>query len=231
MFFLQIDTTAVLDSLATNPSGTGQQALSLFDLLLKGGWIMIPIALLSVITIYIFIEKMMVIRAASKTPDSFMDQIKILVMNGDIMGARSLCARENTPIARMVEKGIARIGSPLKNIEASIENVGKIELYRLEKNISILATAAGAAPMIGFLGTVTGMIQAFMNIAQIRGQVTPSDLSTGIYEAMITTAAGLAVGLVAYLAYNYLVTRIQKVVHSMEYTSINFIDLLQEPNR
>jgi biopolymer transport protein ExbB len=231
MFFLQIDTTAVLDSLATNPSGTEQQALSLFDLLLKGGWIMIPIALLSVITIYIFIEKMMVIRAASKTPDSFMDQIKILVMNGDIMGARSLCARENTPIARMVEKGIARIGSPLKNIEASIENVGKIELYRLEKNISILATAAGAAPMIGFLGTVTGMIQAFMNIAQIRGQVTPSDLSTGIYEAMITTAAGLAVGLVAYLAYNYLVTRIQKVVHSMEYTSINFIDLLQEPNR
>lgn len=192
---------------------------------------MIPIALLSVITMYIFIEKIMIIRAASKTPDSFMDQIKILVMNGDIMGARSLCARENTPIARMVEKGIARIGSPLKNIEASIENVGKIELYRLEKNISILATAAGAAPMIGFLGTVTGMIQAFMNIAQIRGQVTPSDLSTGIYEAMITTAAGLAVGLVAYLAYNYLVTRIQKVVHSMEYTSINFIDLLQEPNR
>lgn len=231
MFFLQIDTTTVLDSLATDTSGGGQQALSLFDLLLKGGWIMLPIALLSVITIYIFIEKILVIRAASKTPQSFMDQIKILVMNGDIMGARSLCARENTPIARMVEKGISRIGSPLKNIEASIENVGKIELYRLEKNISILATAAGAAPMIGFLGTVTGMIQAFMNIAQIRGQVTPSDLSTGIYEAMITTAAGLAVGLVAYLAYNYLVTRIQKVVHSMEYTSVNFIDLLQEPNR
>lgn len=231
MLFLQVDTTTVLDSLATNASGKGQEALSLFDLLLKGGWIMLPIALLSVITIYIFLEKILVIRAASKTPQSFMDQIKILVMNGDIMGARSLCARENTPIARMVEKGISRIGSPLKNIEASIENVGKIELYRLEKNISILATAAGAAPMIGFLGTVTGMIQAFMNIAQIRGQVTPSDLSTGIYEAMITTAAGLAVGLVAYLAYNYLVTRIQKVVHSMEYTSVNFIDLLQEPNR
>ena len=134
-----------------------------------------------------------------------------------------------TPIARMIEKGIVRIGNPLKNIEVSIENVGKIEVYKLEKNLSLLATISGAAPMIGFLGTVTGMIQAFISIAQEEGVVSPKLLSNGIYEAMISTAAGLFVGILAYLGYNYLVTKVQKLVHSMEYTSIDFIDLLQEP--
>jgi biopolymer transport protein ExbB len=129
----------------------------------------------------------------------------------------------------MIEKGISRIGSPLKTIEAAIENVGKIEIYRLEKNLTLLATISGAAPMIGFLGTVTGMIQAFIAIAQEEGSVSPRLLSTGIYEAMITTATGLIVGILAYLGYNYLVSRLQKIVHQMEYTSIDFIDLLQEP--
>ena len=129
----------------------------------------------------------------------------------------------------MIEKGISRLGSPLKNIEVSIENVGKIEIYKLEKNLSLLATISGVAPMMGFLGTVTGMIQAFIAIAQEEGSVSPKLLSAGIYEAMITTAAGLLVGIIAYLGYNYLVTRLQKVIHMMEYTSIDFIDLLQEP--
>jgi biopolymer transport protein ExbB len=153
-----------------------------------------------------------------------------LVSNGKINEAKALCNLENSPIAKMLEKGISRIGSPLKNIEVSIENVGKIEIYRLEKNLSTLATISGAAPMIGFLGTVTGMIQAFIAIAQEEGSVSPKLLSEGIYEAMITTAAGLAVGIIAYLGYNYLVTQVQKVIHKMEYTSVEFIDLLQEPN-
>ena len=129
----------------------------------------------------------------------------------------------------MIEKGLTRIGSPLKNIETAIENTGKIEIYRLEKNLNILATISGAAPMIGFLGTVTGMIQAFIAIAQEEGSVSPKLLSSGIYEAMVTTAAGLFVGIIAYLGYNYLVSRVQKVIHQMEYNTIDFLDLLQEP--
>jgi biopolymer transport protein ExbB len=158
-----------------------------------------------------------------------MAKVKGLVLNGDVNGAKLLCAQSDTPIARMIEKGISRIGSPLKNIEASIENVGKIELFKLEKNLSTLATISGAAPMMGFLGTVIGMVKAFISISQEEGSVSPKLLSDGIYTAMITTVAGLIVGIIAYLAYNFLVTRVQKVVHKMEYTSIDFIDLLQEP--
>ena len=158
-----------------------------------------------------------------------MTQIKELVLKGDISAAKIVCGQSDTPMSRMIEKGLARIGSSLKNIEASIENVGRIEIYRLEKNLSLLATIAGAAPMLGFLGTVIGMINAFMSIAQEEGAVSPKMLSAGIYEAMITTAAGLVVGVLAYLAYNFLVTRMQKIIHSMEYSSIEFIELLQEP--
>lgn len=158
-----------------------------------------------------------------------MSKIKELVQKGDINGAKILCAQYDSPVARMIEKGVSRIGSPLKNIEASIENVGKIEVFRLEKNLSVLATIAGAAPMIGFLGTVIGMVSAFIAIAQEEGSVSPKLLADGIYTAMITTVAGLIVGIIAYLAYNFLVTRVSKVVHKMEYSSIEFIDLLQEP--
>jgi biopolymer transport protein ExbB len=140
-----------------------------------------------------------------------------------------LCNQHDTPVARMIEKGVSRIGSPLKNIEASIENVGKIELFKLEKNLSVLATVSGAAPMMGFLGTVIGMVQAFISIAQEEGSVSPKLLADGIYTAMITTVAGLIVGIVAYLGYNFLVTRVSKVVNKMEYSAIEFIDLLQEP--
>lgn len=205
------------------------ESVSLIDLLFEGGFMMIPIIVLSGMAVYIFVERLLTIKKASQTSPQFMEKIKRHVASGDINGARLLCTDENTPISKMIEKGISRIGSPLKNIEVAIENVGKIEVYNLEKNLSVLATIAGAAPMLGFLGTVTGMIQAFIAIAQQEGTVSPKLLSSGIYEAMITTASGLMVGIVAYLGYNYLVTRVQKLIHHMEYSSIDFIDLLQEP--
>lgn len=190
---------------------------------------MIPILLSSVVAIYIFVERVLTINKANQSPDAFIGRIKELVSKGDISGAKLLCSQFDSPIARMIEKGVSRIGSPLKNIEASIENVAKIELFKLEKNLSILATVSGAAPMMGFLGTVIGMVQAFIAIAQEEGSVSPKLLSSGIYTAMITTVAGLVVGIIAYLAYNYLVTRVSKVVHRMEYSSIEFVELLQEP--
>ena len=224
MDLLQITTTQ-LDTLSTG----GQEHMRIIELLLKGGFMMIPIFLLSILAVYIFIERMLTIKKASQIGDSFFDNVKNLVLKGDISAAKIICAQNDTPIAKMIEKGVSRLGSELKNIEASIENVGKIEIYKLEKNLSMLATISGAAPMIGFLGTVTGMIRAFMAIAQEEGTVSPKLLSSGIYEAMLTTAAGLFVGIIAYLGYNYLVTRVQKLVYRMEYTSINFLDLLQEP--
>ena len=190
---------------------------------------MIPIALCWVLAIYLFIERYITIKKANEEPGPFMSRVKELVLRGDINGAKILCSQNQTPVARMIEKGVARIGTPLKTIEASIENVGKIEVFKLEKNLPTLATIAGAAPMMGFLGTVIGMVQAFISISQEEGTVSPKLLSSGIYTAMITTVAGLVVGIIAYLAYNYLVSRVQKVVHKMEYTSIDFIDLLQEP--
>jgi len=190
---------------------------------------MYPIIILSIVAVYIFVERVLTLKKAAETPVGFMDKIKNLVLTGDVKGAQFICSQTDTPISKMIEKGVSRIGSPLKNIEVSIENVGKIEIYKLEKNLGLLATISGAAPMLGFLGTVLGMIQAFIAIAQEEGSVSPKLLSEGIYEAMITTAAGLFVGIVAYLGYNYLVTRVQKVVHSMEYTSVDFIDLLQKP--
>lgn len=208
-----------------------EQTISVLELLLNGGYMMIPILLLWIAAIYIFVERLLIINNSSKTPEGFKDQIRNMVLDGNVQGAKLLCSQTDTPVARMIEKGISRIGSPLKNIEASIENTGKIEVYRLEKNLSMLATISGAAPMIGFLGTVTGMIQAFIAIAQEEGAVSPKLLSSGIYEAMVTTAAGLFVGILAYLGYNYLVSRVQKLVHKMEYSSIDFVDLLQEPQK
>ena len=213
-------------------TGTGppaENALSIVDLAIKGGFMMIPILLSSLVAVYILVERVLTINKANASPDAFIGRIKEMVLKGDINGARLLCNQFDSPIARMIEKGVTRIGSPLKNIEASIENVAKIELFKLEKNLSILATVSGAAPMMGFLGTVIGMVEAFISIAQEEGSVSPKLLSSGIYTAMITTVAGLVVGIIAYLAYNYLVTRVSKVVHKMEYASIEFIDLLQEP--
>ena len=224
MNLLQITTTPI-DSLSSG----GEEPVRLIELLIKGGFMMVPIFLLSILAIYIFVERMLHIKKASRTTDEFFNNIKESVLRGDVNAAKLICAQNETPIARMIEKGLSRLGTQLKNIEASIENVGRIEIYKLEKNLSMLATISGAAPMIGFLGTVTGMIRAFISIAQEEGTISPKLLSSGIYEAMITTAAGLFVGIIAYLGYNYLVTRVQKLIYRMEYTSINFLDLLQEP--
>ena len=210
-------------------SSPESNTLSVIELAVNGGVMMIPILLSSFVAVYVFVERILTINKANQNPDLFIGRIKEMVLKGDIQGARLLCTQFDSPIARMIEKGVSRIGSPLKNIEASIENVGKIELFKLEKNLSLLATVSGAAPMMGFLGTVIGMVQAFISIAQEEGSVSPKLLSSGIYTAMITTVAGLIVGIMAYLAYNYLVTRVSKVVHQMEYSSIEFIDLLQEP--
>lgn len=222
MILLQIvtDTTTVQ---------TADQSISVLDLAVQGGFMMVPILILSIIAIYLFFERLMIINKANQDPVQFMNRVKESVLKGDINGAKFLCAQQDSPVARMILKGLTRIGSPLKNVEAAIENVGKLEIFKLEKNLSAIATIAGAAPMMGFLGTVIGMVEAFIAIAQEEGSVSPKLLSSGIYTAMITTVAGLIVGIMAYLAYNFLVTRVQKVVHKMEYTSIEFIDLLQEP--
>jgi biopolymer transport protein ExbB len=219
----------ILAQIVAGAQPQADQSVSVIDLALAGGPLMIPILLSSFVAIYIFVERLRTVNKANESPDAFMGKIKELVLKGDIVSAKMLCSQHDTPVARMIEKGVARIGSPLKNIEASIENVGKLELFKLEKNLSVLATVAGAAPMMGFLGTVIGMVQAFISIAQEEGSVSPKLLADGIYTAMITTVAGLLVGIIAYLGYNYLVTRVSKVVHKMEYSSIEFIDLLQEP--
>ena len=225
MIITQITTT--VDSVTT--STASDNTIQIIDLLFQGGFMMIPILVLSLGAVYIFVERVLTINKATMTPDEFMSSVKGKVQSGDINGAKVLCAASDTPIARMIEKGVNRIGNPLKSIEVSIENVGKIEIFKLEKNLSLMATISGAAPMLGFLGTVIGMIQAFIAIAQEEGSVSPKLLSEGIYTAMVTTAAGLFVGILAYLGYNYLVTRVQKVIHKMEYTSVDFIDMLQEP--
>lgn len=223
MILLQISSDSTAVAPVTNST------LSIIDLAIAGGWVMIPIALLSIAALYLFIERVLVISKANQDPEPLMARVKEMVLRGDINGAKMVCSQNESPIARMIEKGISRIGTPLKTIEGSIENVAKIEIFKLEKNISTLATIAGVAPMIGFFGTVIGMVQAFIAISQEEGTISPKLLSSGIYTAMITTVAGLFVGIIAYLAYNYLVTRVQKVIHKMEYTSVDFIDLLQEP--
>ncbi|MEB2778045.1 MotA/TolQ/ExbB proton channel family protein [Algoriphagus sp. D3-2-R+10] len=222
---LSTDTLSAADNLAM---GATKDNIGLLDLLIKGGYMMVPLYLLFILAIFIFVERLITLNKASKPSSYLMDQVKVLVQSGQTEKAKILCAGEHTPVANMIAKGVDRIGSPLKNIEVAIENVGKIEIYKLEKNLNLLATVSGAAPMIGFLGTVAGMIQAFIAIAQEEGMVSPKLLSEGIYEAMITTAAGLVVGIIAYLGYNYLVSKVSKLVHNMEYSSIEFIDLLQD---
>ncbi len=205
-----------------------ENTISILELASKGGVTMIPLALLFVVGLYIFLERVYVIGLATRNPDDLMETVKKLVLAEDLQGAKLVCEQENSPIARMVAKGLTRIGSPLKNIETSIEYVGKIEVYRLERNLAMLATIGGASPMVGFLGTVIGMVDAFMTIARLKGAVDPQILSSGIYTALITTVAGLIIGILVNLAYNYLVTRVQKVIYNMEYTVMDFMDLLQE---
>ncbi len=228
---LQI-TTAATDTVAAAAAALPtEETLSLWDLTLKGGPIMVPIALCSVIAVYIIFERYFAIKKSSKSDPNFMNNIRDFISNGNIDAARSLCKNTDSPIARMVEKGVSRIGKPLGDIEKAIENVGNIEVVKMEKGLSLLATVAGAAPMLGFLGTVTGMIKAFYNMSKAGKTIDISLLSGGMYEAMVTTVAGLIVGIFALVAYNLLAAMVEQVVFKMETTSIEFMDLLQEPAR
>lgn len=207
----------------------GKDTLSVVDLMFKGGIVMIPIVLLAIIGVYIFIERWQVIKRSSKIDDNFMNKIRELVLSGNVDGAKSLCLSSSSPIARMIEKGISRLGNPLKDISISIENVANLEIFKLEKRLATLATIAGAAPMIGFLGTVTGMIQAFFKLSTSGNNIDAGVLAGGIYQAMVTTAAGLIVGILAYIGYSILAVMIKKVIFNMESISVEFIDMLHEP--
>ncbi|MFB0937345.1 MAG: MotA/TolQ/ExbB proton channel family protein [Urechidicola sp.] len=210
-----------------------EKTLSIYNLIMDGGiggQLIIGILLLMlIVALYIYFERIFAINAVSKTDDNFMNQIKDQVANGKLEAAKVLCAQTNSPEARLIEKGISRIGKPLEDINTAIESAGTLEVYKLEKNVSVLATVAGAAPMIGFLGTVIGMILAFHEMASSGGQAEMGALAAGIYTAMTTTVAGLIVGIIAYMAYNHVVVKTNKVVHQMEAKAVEFLDLLNEP--
>jgi biopolymer transport protein ExbB len=206
------------------------ETISVWELIQNGGWyIMGPLGAMSVLAIYIIIERSLAIRRALRSEKDFMNKIRDYIHEGKIDSARNLCAQNTSPISRMLDKGISRIGKPLKDIEVSIENAGKLEVYQLEKGLSILATISGAAPMIGFLGTVIGMIVTFHTMKISGAGVEIAQLSGGIMQAMVTTVAGLVIGIIAYVAYNTLVARVNKVVQNMEATSIAFMDVLDSP--
>ncbi|MDX9695627.1 MAG: MotA/TolQ/ExbB proton channel family protein [Bacteroidales bacterium] len=225
LIFLQINVTEDL----SNPALTGELKLSFWEMALKGGWIMIPIVLLSFVAIYIFFERFFAIKKASETDINFMNRIKDYIHDDKIDSAIALCQSTNSPVARMIEKGLQRIGRPLNDINTAIENVGNLEISKLEKNLPTLASVAGAAPMIGFLGTVMGMVKAFYTMSMKGNNIVVSDLADGIYTAMVTTVAGLIVGILAYLAYNTLVVKVEKVVFQLEANTSEFMDLLNEP--
>lgn len=220
------------NNLTAAPAGTEMPTeitLSVYELAMKGGWIMAILGLLSVIAVYIFIERFIMIRKASREERNFMNNIRDFMHNGRLDSALALCRNNDSPIARMIEKGLLRIGRPLNDINTAIENVGKLEVSRMEKNIAGLATIAGAAPMLGFLGTVIGMIIAFYDMSMAGNNIDISLLSAGIYQAMVTTVGGLIVGIIAYVMYNILVARIEKLVFLLEARTSEFMDLLHEP--
>ncbi len=210
-----------------------EKTLSLMELIKDGGLggqlIIGLLFLLLIIVIYIYFERLFAIKSATKVNPNFMSQIKTYVLSHKIDGAQALCSTENKPVARLISKGLSRIGRPLEDISTTVENAGRLEIYKLEKNVSILATIAGAAPMIGFLGTVIGMILSIFEISNAGGNIDMQLLSNGLYTAMTTTVAGLIVGIVGYITYNHLVVKTNKVVYQMEATSLEFFDLLNEP--
>ena len=230
-FFIQEDGGNLAQDL--DPLVSEEKTLSVLELIMDGGLgAQIIIGVLFVLlfmAVYIYFERLFAIKAASHLDSSFMNQIRDNVASGNIQAAKILCTQQNTPVSRLTEKGISRIGSPLDDINTAIENAGRLEVYKLEKNVSILATIAGAAPMIGFLGTVIGMVLAFHQLATSSGQAEMGALAEGIYTAMTTTVAGLIVGIIAYIGYNHIVVRTDKVVHQMEATAVDFLDLLNEP--
>jgi biopolymer transport protein ExbB len=224
MLFLQVDT---LQNAA--PAPVGETTLSFFDMALKGGWIMIVLAALSVIAVYIFIDRFIAIKKASKEQKSFMDNIKSFIFEGKVDQALDNCRMNDGPLARMIEKGVMRIGRPLGDVNAAVENVGKQEVTKLEKGLPVLASIAGGAPMIGFLGTVLGMVKAFFDMANAGSNLDVGMLSGGIYLALVTTVGGLIVGIIAYFGYNILVARVNNLVAQLEAKTTEFMDILNEP--
>jgi biopolymer transport protein ExbB len=222
----------VTDSVASTVAAaapTVTKDLSVWDLTLAGGWLMIPLALLSIVSIYIFFERFFAINSASHEDNTFMQRIKDYIHDGEIESAMNLCKNTDTPYARMIEKGISRIGRPMNDVLVAIENVGNMEVSKLEKGFTWLATTAAGAPMIGFLGTVTGMVQAFFALASAGSNSNVTILASGIYEALVTTVAGLIVGIIALFAYNYLTSRVTKIMNKLEGKTMEFMDLLNEP--
>ena len=225
----------VADTLAgTNPVlapvASGEPEMNLWDMACKGGWIMIVLAIMAVIAFFVFFERAFAIRKAAKEDPLFMVRIRDYIKTGEIKSAINYCRMVNTPSARMIEKGITRMGRPVSDVQAAIENTGNIEVAKLENGLAIIATVSSGAPMLGFLGTVTGMVRAFWNMANAGNNIDITLLSSGIYEAMITTVGGLVVGIAAMFAYNHLVYRVDKVVSQMEARTMAFMDLINEPN-
>lgn len=216
---------------STSTTATTPATASLWEIIMSSGTIGIIITvimvIMSIFAVYILIERFLTIQRAGKVDENFMAQIRAYVQKGDIESGLNLCRNTDTPVARLVAKGLQRIGKPLEDIQAAVQNVGNLEIYKMEKSISYLATISGAAPMIGFLGTVTGMILSFMNMAG--GDVSTAGLANGIYQALITTAFGLVVGIIAFIGYNTLVANIDRVIFKMEAATMEFMDLLQEP--
>ena len=230
------DTVAQAAQAAAAPVAQATQAaepvvkeLSVWNLTMAGGWLMIPLALLAVVSIYIFFERLFAVSRASKEDSAFMEKIKNYIHRGEVDQAAQLCKDTNTPYARMIEKGVSRIGRPMNDVLVAIENVGNMEIAKLEKGFNWLATTAAGAPMIGFLGTVTGMVQAFFQLASAGQNSNVTILASGIYQALVTTVAGLIVGILALFAYNYLTSRVNKVMNTLEGKSMEFMDLLNEP--
>ena len=228
VFLLQIAATAA-DSIntAVTAAPVVQADVPILDLILRGGWVMVPLVALSILSVYIIIERYFTIRRAAGNPDSFMNSIRSLMVKGDLAGAKLLCAQTPSPLARMVEKGLRRIGLPLREIETSVENVGKIEIARLEKNISILGIIAGIAPMIGFVGTIIGVIKIFYSIAATKEFGIPQ-VADGLYVKLVTSATGLIVGIVAHVGYHWLSILVERMVFRMENSAIEFMDILQD---
>ncbi len=224
MLFLQVDSIQK----AVTPEAT-ERTLNQLDLAVKGGWIMIVLGVLSIIAVYIFIDRFIAIRKAEREQKSFMDSIKNNIFSGKIDQALDLCKTQDSPLARMIEKGVSRIGRPLGDVNTAVENIGKQEVAKLEKGLPTLATVAGGAPMLGFLGTVTGMVKAFYDMANAGNNLDIQLLSSGIYEALVTTVGGLVVGIMAYFAYNILVSKITNLVALLEAKTTEFMDILNEP--
>ena len=217
------DLTAVAETAAT------EAEMNVIDLAFKGGWIMIVLLLLSLRAVYVFIQRFIVIKRAGKEDETFMNKIKDYIHEGKVESAINLCRSINTPSARMIEKGITRLGRPMNDVLVAIENVGNLEVAKLEKGFPLIATTASGAPMLGFLGTVTGMVRAFFDMANAGTNVDVALLSGGIYEALVTTVGGLIVGIIALFGYNYLVSQVDNVVNKMEARTMEFMDLLNEP--